>query len=321
VSAPASRNGADPDERAVERWRRLLSKNARWVRTQGVGRLIEEHELHPVQWTAAAVRRARWRRREGVTPGEGLPVFLVGLQRSGTNMVVRGLETLPEFEVHNEGDRRAFSRYRLRPDPVIREIVLASRHRFVLFKPLCETHRIVELLDGLGTPRRPLALWAYRDVDGRVRSAAAKFGSTASDALRAVAEGRGGHLWQGEGLSEDSLGLIASVDWDEATAADGIALLWYVRNRLYFERGVDTRADVLLVPYGDLVRTPEPTMRAVCRFLGVRWSPAVAAHIDGRSLGRKPPVVLHPEIRSRCDALLVELDEAARPRLAASSPA
>jgi hypothetical protein len=230
---------------------------------------------------------------------------------------MRGLGALPEFEVHNEGDRRAFRVYQLRPDPVIREIVIASRHRYVLFKSLCETHRVVELLDELGTLRHPRALWAYRDVEGRVRSAVTKFGSTASDALRAIAAGMGDELWQAQGLSEDSLRLIRSIDWDAATPADGVALLWYVRNRLFFEQRVHTRPDVLLVSYNELVRAPEPTMRAVCCFLDVEWNPVVAAHIDRRALGSKPPVVLQPEIRARCDALAVELDEAARAALAA----
>lgn len=244
-------------------------------------------------------------------------MFLVGVQRSGTNMMVRGLERLPEFEVYNEGDRRAFRVYRLRPDPVIRDIVLRSRHRYVLFKPLCETHRIGQLLDGLGTPRPPRALWAYRDVDGRTRSAVTKFGSAASNALRAIADGTGDTLWQAQGLSDDSLRLIGSIDWDAATAADGAALLWYVRNRLFFETGADARPDVLLVTYNELAHTPEATMRAVCRFLEVEWSPVVAAHIDQRAAHGKPPVVLDPEIRARCDSLAAALDKAATARLAA----
>ena len=46
------------------------------------------------------------------------PVYLVGLQRSGTNMLARGLDIAPEFEVHNENDRAVFDHYLLRDDDV-----------------------------------------------------------------------------------------------------------------------------------------------------------------------------------------------------------
>jgi lipopolysaccharide/colanic/teichoic acid biosynthesis glycosyltransferase len=308
-------------ETAARRWKRLLAQNVRWARRQGVRSLVEEHELHPIRRAAAAKRRARWRWTSGVAPGEAVAVFTVGMQRSGTNMVVRGLGALPEFEIHNEGDRRAFERYRLRPDPVIREIVKRSRHRFVLFKPLCETHRLTQLLDELATPQSPKALWAYRGVDGRVRSAVTKFGPAASDALRAIAGGSGGALWQALGLSVDSLRLIGSLDWNAATAEDGAALLWYVRNRLFFEQQVDRRHDVLLLSYTELTRSPKETMRGVCDFLGAEWRPAVSAHIDARAARSKPPVELHPEIRVRCDALESALDEAAAAPRAHAKPA
>ena len=37
-----------------------------------------------------------------------------------------------------------------------------SWHEYVLFKPLCDSHRTVELLEGLGTPTPGKAIWAYR---------------------------------------------------------------------------------------------------------------------------------------------------------------
>jgi hypothetical protein len=131
--------------------RRIL-RNARWARSQGLARLIEEDQLDP----ADRLRRAfaRWRWRLANRSGERVPataVLLVGVQRSGTNMLVRGLERAPEFAVYNENSAAAFRRFRLRPDSVIRTLVDSSRHPYVLLKPLCDSHRTPELLDGLGT--------------------------------------------------------------------------------------------------------------------------------------------------------------------------
>ena len=288
-----------------------MARNIRWARTQGVGPLIEEHELHPLGRTITALRKSRWRHDHGVGPGEALPVFLFGLPRSGTNMMVRGLDVSPEFQVYNDGDRHAFHRHRLRDDAVVRDLVLRSRHRFVLFKPLLDNHRIVELLDGLGTSAAPRAIWAYRDVDGRARSALTKFGPAAYDALRAIAAGSGSHRWQAQGLSEESLELVRGIDWDRAGPADGAALLWYVVNRQFFERGLDRRDDVLPVSYDAMVRAPQDSTELICRFLGLPWDPALAAHVDERALAPRVPLTVDPSIRALCRALAERLDAAA----------
>ena len=61
-------------------------------------------------------------------------------------MLTRGLERAPEFEVHNENDGAAFDRFMLRGDAVVETIVRRSGHRFVLFKPLCDSHRWCRVL-------------------------------------------------------------------------------------------------------------------------------------------------------------------------------
>ena len=236
-----------------------------------------------------------------------MPVWLVGVQRSGTNMVVRGLEEHPEVEVHNENDRAAFERFRLRPDPVVRDIVLASAHPYVLFKPLCDSHRVDELL-ALDTPTDGRAIWAYRGVDGRVRSALAKFGDANLRVLTEIASGRGGEAWQAQRLSPENLELIGSFDWASMSAASAAALFWYVRNSLFFDLGLDRRDDVLLSSYDALVSFPEAGTRAVASFLGLEWTPGLAAHIERRDGDRPPRLELDARLRRLCDELEERLE-------------
>src|SRR5436309_12404449 len=191
---------------------RKALRHWQWARQDGLSTLIEEDDLRPISRASRAWRKWRWRRSHGVAVGTAMPVWLVGVQRSGTNMVVRGLEESPEVEVHNENDGAASDRFRLRPDPVVREIVLASRHRYVLFKPLCDSHRVDELL-ALGTPTPGRAIWAYRGVNGRVRSALAKFGDANLRVLTDIAAGRAADAWQAQRLSDHSLDVIRSFDW------------------------------------------------------------------------------------------------------------
>jgi hypothetical protein len=220
---------------------------------------------------------------------------------------VRGLEERPEVEVHNENDRAAFERFRLRPDPVVRKIIGASRHRHVLFKPLCDTHRVDELL-ALDTPRPGRAIWAYRGVDGRVRSALAKFGDTNLRVLTEIAAGRGSETWQAQRLSRESMELIGSFEWPAMSPASAAALFWYVRNSLYFDLGLDSRDDVLLSSYDALVAAPEAGTRAVASFLGLEWDPSLAAHIERRDGENAAPLELDPRVRRVCDELQERLD-------------
>lgn len=307
--------GPDDVDLSSASWPRWVTTRVRrhlgWARTQGVGRLIEEDELDPFARIPIALRKARWRRSHDASPN-GVPVFLVGVQRSGTNMLVRGLEQAPEFEVHNENDRTTFRRFRLRPDPVIRSAVMRSHHEYVLLKPLCDSHRTVELLDAIGTPSPGKAIWAYRAVDGRVRSALAKFGASNLRALSRIASGEGGDLWQAQGLSEASLDLIRGFDYDRLSPSSAAALFWYVRNALFFELGLAERPDVILMSYDAMLSQPEPTMRALCAFLELPYDPAYIEHVEQRPPARGAVDEIDPAIRTRCRELQERLDDMAR---------
>jgi hypothetical protein len=285
-----------------------VQRHVHWLRTQGLARLVEEDRLNPVDRAATTVGKWRWRAAHRSRPVGGAPVLLVGLQRSGTNMIVRGLERAPEFEVYNENHRAAFSRFRLRPDPVIRRLVDDSRHPYVLLKPLCDSHRTAELLDGLGSRQPGRALWVYRSVDGRARSALAKFGDANLQALREIAAGGGRHRWEAQLLSPDSLDLVASFDWTRMNAASAAALFWYVRNRLYFELGLDRRSDVLLVSYDAMLADPVTEARRICAFLQFPYHPRLVAHVAPRAPAMPGPLDIDPRVRARCEELAARLD-------------
>jgi hypothetical protein len=277
-----------------------------WARTQGVGRLIEEDDLDPFRRASLAIGKARWRARHDHRP-DAVPVFLVGVQRSGTNMLVRGLEREPSFEVRNENDREAFDRFLLRSDEVVRGIVTSSKHRYVLFKPLCDSHRIGGLLDDLGTPSSGRAIWAHRGVDGRVRSAVDKFGDANLQALRRIADGTGDGLWQAQGLTDEHRATIRSFDLAAMGAEDAAALFWYLRNDLYFTTGLDARGDVTMVSYERMVADPATVMRSLCRFLGMAYRPELIAHVRARTPSDLS-LRIDPRIRALCDELGSRLD-------------
>jgi Sulfotransferase domain len=297
-----------------------LRLHLHWARTQGLGRLLEEDDLNPLARATRHLAKWRWRRAHGAAPGSATAVLLVGLQRSGTNMVVRGLERAPEFEVYNENHPAAFDRFRLRPDGEIRALVQASRHPYVLLKPLCDAHRTVELLEALQTRSAPRALWVYRSAQGRARSAVAKFGDHNLQVLRELAAGRGRDRWQAQGLSQDSLELLGGLDWSAVDALSAAALFWYLRNRLYFDLGLQDRRDVLLVSYDAMVADPAPEMRRICDFLGFPFHPGLVRGIHARPPATAPPTGIHPDIAARCAELTERLEAARRSHATTPDP-
>jgi hypothetical protein len=272
---------------------------------------IGDDKLHPATRLRTSFAKWRWRRSHHVAP-RAMPVFIVGVQRSGTNMLVRAFETLPQFEVHNEDDPQAFDRFRLRDDEVIRGLVERSGHPYVLFKPLCDSHRVTDLLDGVRTPTHGRAVWIYRSVEGRARSAVATFGDSNVRVLRAIAEGRGAHRWQAQGLSERSMNLIRRQDYDRISPEAAAALFWCVRNSLYFDHGLHERDDVTLVSYDAFVRDPETTIRSLCAFLEFPYDESLIAHIEPRPARAGQPLQLAPDVAQLANELTARLDEAAR---------
>ncbi|MEV7624949.1 sulfotransferase [Actinoplanes sp. NPDC089786] len=285
---------------ALRYFARRVVRHVRWARREGLGRLIAEDRLDPRERLRTAWSKWRWRRAHGAPPGQAQPVYLVGLQRSGTNMLVRGLDEAPEVEARNENDSAVFRRFRLRSDAELLRVLGRSRHRVVLVKPLCDSHRVTELL-ALPGPRPGRALWMWRDVDDRARSEVAKFGPATLNALRGIAEGTIGAGWQGGGLGPAAKQLIASFDYDTMDHHTAAALFWYVRNDLYFRLGLDRRPDVLLVSYGDMVRDPQATARRLCAFLDLPYRPSFAAGVVAGPAREK--LTIDPRVRAMCDEL------------------
>jgi hypothetical protein len=290
--------------------RRLVARigsNARWIREYGWSAVAEEHEWHPIARGRRALARAAWRRAHPRPTGGARPVLLVGAQRSGTNMIVRGFAEAPSVEVHGENDRQAFERYKLRDLDTIRGIVQRSRADHVLFKPLCDSHRTPELLDALAD-QDPRAIWAYRDVEGRVQSAVAKFGDGNRRVLEEFCAGRAADRWQVQRISERSADFVRSMDPARLSAESGAALFWLLRNRLYLELGLSAREDTMLVSYNRFLADPEHTTRALCSFLGTPYAPSLHDHVAPRPPALQRGLDIDPRVLAACHELQDELD-------------
>lgn len=270
---------------------RRVRRHLRWGRDEGWGRIVEEDRLDPRERAATALAKLRWRRRHGVPRGTAVPVYVVGLQRSGTNMLTRGLDRAPEVEVRNENDRTLFRRFRLRDDDVLVRTVRRSRHRVVLVKPLCDSHQVDRLLDLPDLPGGR-ALWAFREPHARARSEVARFGPANLRALQAIAAGDTAGRWQAARLDDAAVELVRSLRPDALTPYEGALAFWAVRNGLWFDLGLDAREDCLLVDYDAVVADPAPAAERLCDFLGLPARSDLLGHVVPRSTHRDD----HPEV-------------------------
>lgn len=301
-SAPPS----GPESRPRYLLRKVL-RHAYWARTEGFHRLVEEDQLDPRERIRVAWAKRQWRRAHGRPPGTGMPIYVVGLQRSGTNMLMRGLDQAPEIEVHNENDKALFDRFRLRSSEVLTKALSSSRHDLIVIKPICDTHDVDRLLDLPGVTAGK-ALWVYRDVQGRARSEVSKFGPANLLALRDIGAGRGHTRWQGQRLSDESVRLVQSFDLEAMSPHTAAALFWVIRNRLFFDLGLDRRSTVRLVSYDAFARDPESQMRGICDFMGIGYRPEFSAHVSPRQTHGSAALDIDPAVLALADDLFERLE-------------
>ncbi len=277
------------------------SLHLRFLRMRGLPAFLEEKRLSPRALASGTVVGLR-RRAERGEPGSTVPLWLVGAQRSGTNMLVNAFRCAPEVEVRNETDRALFRDYELRTDRVA-AAVSACRSPVMLVKALCDSHRARWMLDLPGTTRVPRMMWMFRGVDARAQSAVTRFGHANQYALRAIVSGNGDHLWQAGGLSSANRLLLEQVDAEHLDPLSASALFWYLRNSLYFELGIDQRTDVVVVSYQRLVEDPIGELAWITRFAGIPLRPSMARHVERGRGGDTGPAVIAPRIRELCEAM------------------
>jgi hypothetical protein len=233
------------------------------------------------------------------------PVFIVGLQRSGTTMLMDIFHLHPETQVFDEArDSKVFLDFRIRGTDTLRRVIDDSHYEFPCFKIIADSHILPSIIDGLADAT---VLWMYREPGPNAASRLVKFpGGT--NAIRAVCDSRQGGGWFAEGVSEAVARKLRSLDRSRFTDFDYACLVWWARNQLFFELNLVNDPRVRLLRYETLVSQPESTMRALYDWIGMQWSSPSMRFVHARSM-RKPDLPkVDPEVESMCASLLHRLD-------------
>ena len=225
-------------------------------------------------------------------------VWVAGVQRSGTNLLMKIFDRALDSDVFHETDARAFERYEMRPPAVIAALVARSKASRMVVKSLCELQRMSTLLDEFPDSR---CVWVWRDASAVADSMVASFGNFLRQA-HALARDPASMDWRGAGMSDATQRFLQEVvaqDLDERAAA---ALMWYYRNILFFEQGLHRDPRVRLVCYDDLMAAPHEVLPDLFAFARMTYHPRCAGLIGAPTVSRGPSLSLpgSSAIAERC---------------------
>lgn len=253
--------------------------------------------------TLRVVKAVRQRLRPAPVPATA--VWVAGVQRSGTNLLMKIFDRAHDSDVFHETDPRAFERYEMRPTAVISALVARSRAVRVVVKSLCELQSMSALLNDFPGSR---CVWVWRDVEAVADSMVASFGNFVRQA-GALARDTESMDWRGRGMSLETQHFLQDVVTQALDERSAAALMWYYRNVLFFEQGLQRDPRVRLVCYDDLIAAPHDVLPEVFGFAGISYHPR-CAHLIGagsviRASGSRPQML--PVVAARCAELSARL--------------
>ena len=239
-----------------------------------------------------------------------VPIFIVGCHRSGTTMLLNVLRRSPRVQVYDEGDRRAFGEgVRILSDNTLRFLIYRSRTSHVAFKPLNDSQNADKLIELNSNAR---AIWIYRDYHDVVNSLVVQWGDAQIAHVEQIADsdyaGPGSRAL-GEKVSAINFSFVRQACREKLSPHDAAAVIWVLRNSLYFDLGLDSRPNVLLVKYEDLCTDPEHHFKKLFGFVGCELSEAHLTDVYSSSIRKRDPPALGSDITSTCERLMHRLNE------------
>lgn len=226
-------------------------------------------------------------------------IFIAGMQRSGTNMLMEVLERSLATQVIHERDPRAFDHYLMRPPGVIAALRERSRAPVFVIKALCELQRLHTLMQQFAPARTVWVVRRYADVINSMLVSFPNQGRHFPAMLRGKRDD-----WRSEGMSSETLAKLCKLYYAEMDAANTAALMWYLRNILYFELGFENIPSALAVAYEDLVTEPQAAFERIFDFLDLDLRPWHTRWVVPNSIRRRQPPELEPGVRELCDSLM-----------------
>lgn len=248
----------------------------------------------------------RWRTPHPIS--EKIPVFIVGSNRSGTQMVCGAIgKSLHAWDYQENESNIAFKDFQLRADWIIKSLIRLTPAPIISFGNILDSQFTDDLLSRFEGSK---AIWVYRRYEDAANSSVHKWGNHfKDDIIRWVAHGELGKLGpRGNRISNNTKNLIHDLYREDISNEDGACLYWYMRNRLYFDLKLDSDPRVLIVQYEHTVFNKEEAFQRIFDFLGCPYETTVIDGIFASSVGKHKWPGIDPRIQEVCDDLKAQLD-------------
>lgn len=253
------------------------------------------------------LRQAFFAKRHVITP---VPLFIVGCQRSGTNMLLDVLDKSLEVCVYNESDSEAFNNCRIKPFAERQKLIKKTNCQLAVFKALTDTQNVDCFL---AEHPESKSIWAYRRYQDVANSAVKKWQSGQLSLIRLAATKPDWSYWLVERMTAQQRTLVQELYHPDMTWYSAGALKWYLRNTIFFDYHLDELPDrVMLARYESTVSSPSQEFGHIFRFSGITFNPAYVSNIDSSSIGKEAFPPIDPKIHDMCEELQNRLDQAFR---------
>ena len=235
-----------------------------------------------------------------IQPKQSSICFIMGNQRSGTTMLMNMLHKHKDIEVFDESyNSPVFINYRLKQIDDIKKQIVKSKFKLVAFKPLADSHDAPFYVNALTNLK---IIWCVRYYCDVANSHLRKF-SDPNHALRKVMEGRSGGGWFQEGISNETLNILNSLNYKLLSEFDLACLIWWARNKLYFDNLLNKKSNCMVLIYERLVSNPAVECKKITRFLGLDYSPKMIKYIHSKSIQKNSYPKLNEEVEMLCEHL------------------
>jgi len=231
-------------------------------------------------------------------------LFVFGAQRSGTRLPMEVMDRSLNIDTYREGDRAAFNKALLKSNDEIRCLLDKNPFPFVAFKPICDSHRAGELLDFfVGTK----SVWIFRNYKDVVNSASKKWKDGKKNLINLVSGNLELAGWRAGGLTKEKIQLTKEYYSDNMSSHEAHALMFYLRNSLFFDLKLHERDDMILIRYEDLVSTPEQSFSKIFRFFGCKFKKSFVSGIYLTSIGKNAFPKISRDIENLCESVSQQL--------------
>jgi len=239
--------------------------------------------------------------------GVSMPLFLMGCGRSGTNFVVGRLNTATEIQLYNETNSDAFHNWRLKSLGAIEGLLNNSYAPIVLFKPINDTYRMVKLLEKFDNAKIIFQFRHYNDVVNSItRGPFGQRRTLVKDWIESDFE-----EFKLYPPTDNAKNTIRSLFNDTLNDDSGSALYWLLQNRFLLDQKLQRNPSVMLVQYEHLVQNPEEVFHELFEFIGIVYKERAIKGAKSTSINKNTMPDIEPNILAACEALWVELINAA----------